>query len=72
MAKEDAKPDWILVVRAKDGEDRTYAGAGWNTEYGGISIKLNPCIQLTDRPDVWLLLKPYEDKKDKTWKKERE
>jgi len=62
---EGRRPDYILVVKRRDGEDRTYAGAGWTTEHGGISLKLNPCVVLTDREDVWLLLKPNDEKPKK-------
>lgn len=73
MANE--RPDWLLQVKMKDGEDRGIVGAGWNTEYGGISIKLSPCVTLTDRDDIWILLKPNERKDDepkKSRKKEDE
>jgi hypothetical protein len=53
-----ARPDWIVQVSKKEGDDRTIVGAAWNTEHGGISIRLNPCVILTDRDDVWILLKP--------------
>jgi hypothetical protein len=57
----------------KNGTDRTTVGAGWTTKYGGVSIKLNPCVTLTDRDDVWLLLKPNEwkDEEDGTPRKKR-
>jgi hypothetical protein len=58
------RPDWILAVKQKDGDDRTVVGAGWNTEHGGISIRLNPCVVLTDREDIWILLKPNKYKNE--------
>lgn len=51
------KPDYNLTVKLKG--DDSYAkqvGVGWKDEFGGISIKLNPCVVISHTDDVWINL----------------
>ncbi len=72
MPNESRRPDYILVAKKKDGEDRTYVGAAWKTKYDGISIRLNPCVTLSDREDVWLILQPNDEQHIKARKNGKE
>lgn len=57
-----AKPDHELVVKKKDAEYWSKIGVAWTGEWG-ISIRLNPCVQLTDRDDIYIKLRPIKGSK---------
>lgn len=57
------KPSHFLYAKRKDDKGKSSAriGAGWINEWGGISLKLNPCVFLTDRDDIYLTLYKNEE-----------
>jgi len=58
-----ARPDYKLCAKKKDAKSK-YApqiGAGWVDEWGNIRIKLNPCVQLDDRDDIYINLYKIKD-----------
>ena len=54
------KPSHFLYAKRKSGGSSVRIGAAWPNKWGGISIKLNPCVFLTDRDDIYLNI--YENK----------
>jgi hypothetical protein len=56
------KPTHVLVVKKKDSDaPGRRLGVAWESDKG-ISIRLYPCVTISDRDDVWISLYPY--KKD--------
>lgn len=57
------KPSHFLYAKRKKdkGKSSVRIGAGWINEWGGISLKINPCVFLTDRDDIYLTLYKNED-----------
>lgn len=55
-------PTHYLTVKKKEPkESKTqYVGVAWMDEYGRISIKIDACVVLTDRDDVWVSLYPID------------
>ena len=53
-------PDWNVNVLNKDTEVRGKVGAAWNNPDGSISIVLNPCVVITETPDLVIRLFPRE------------
>lgn len=51
-----AKPDYFLYAKKKGSKAGAKIGAAWDTDWGSISIKLNPCVVLTDRDDIYINL----------------
>jgi len=65
-------PSHFLFVKKK-GKDgggfSTRIGAGWFNDWGGITIKLAPCVTLTDRDDIYITLYKRDDERDNSgWK----
>lgn len=60
------RPDFTLKVVNRTTKARTFAGAGWATDYGGVTIKLNPGVVLDWRmcEDHYIVLVPNEEKKN--------
>ena len=61
---EDKRPDFLLQVKDKMGGGMTRAGAAWKNSHGGITIKLNPCVVLSQGGlrDSYLTLWPNKAK----------
>lgn len=60
MAKN--RPTHNVVVAKKDNaKDRIEVGSGWMNEQGWISIKLRPCVVLSDRDDIFISIYPRKD-----------
>lgn len=55
------KPDYRLVVKKKDAKYWSQIGVGWENEFG-INITLNPCTTLTDRDDIYISLRKYDQR----------
>jgi len=53
-----AKPTHTLYVKKTDASRGRKVGVGWMNDKGWISIRLDPCTQLTDRDDVYINLYP--------------
>jgi len=52
-------PDYRLKMFNKMTDEKGEVGAGWLNEDGSISIRLNPCVQLSnDNPAVSFRLWP--------------
>ncbi len=58
-------PNFTLKVGNRVTKATTIAGAGWVTDYGGVTIKLNPGVVLDWRlcADHYIVLVPNEEKK---------
>lgn len=56
-----ARPTHKLSVKKKDGKYWSQIGAGWGSQWG-INIKLNPCVTLTDRDDIYISLQPMQQR----------
>lgn len=56
------KPDYRLSVKERGGENRGTVGAAWKNDDGSISIKLTPCVAITSRDDVTIVLFPVEER----------
>jgi len=52
------RPDHRLVVRKKNAKYWTQVGVGWSNDFEGINLKLNPCVTLTDRDDLYVAIRP--------------
>lgn len=57
-----ARPTHILTVKRKtEGDEKSVTnkiGVAWESKEGWFSIKLDACVVLTDRDDVWINLYP--------------
>ena len=52
------RPDQRLVVKRKGDKYWTQVGVGWSNEFGGINLKLNPYVTLSDRDDFYIAVRP--------------
>lgn len=56
-----ARPTHTLTVKKKDGESPAkQIGVAWQNDKGWFNIKLNPCVALSDREDIWINMYPIE------------
>ena len=67
-----AKPDYNLCAVKDDQKMFHQVGAAWVNDKDQISIRLNPCVTLTDRDDVKLYLFPanQQPRKSSRWQSE--
>jgi hypothetical protein len=54
---ERKKPTHVLFVKKKGGHS-FQVGVGWSNDWGGVSIRLNPFVTLTDHDDFYINLYP--------------
>ena len=55
-------PHYILTAKSKkEGSFGSRIGAAWMNERGAISIRLSPCVTISDRDDIWIGLFPNKD-----------
>lgn len=59
------KPDWTISVLSKSDGRRGDIGAAWNNADGSISIRFNPCVTVTDSPDLVMRLFPYRTREER-------
>lgn len=52
-------PDYTINALNKLTSGKTLVGCAWKQDGGRISIKLNPCVVLTDNADIVISLFPY-------------
>ena len=52
------RPDYRIVVKKKDEKFWSQVGVGWSNEFGGINIKLNPFVTLTDKTGFYIAVRP--------------
>lgn len=57
-------PTHNLVVKRKGSSRFHRAGIAWKNDKGWFSIRLHPCIVLTDRDDIYINLYPRDNKKE--------
>ena len=60
------RPDHKVVVKRKGTKYWSQIGAGWSTEFGGINLKLNPFVTLSDHEDFYIAIRPVNDEEDLT------
>jgi hypothetical protein len=51
-------PDYVVKVKERNSEARTQIGAAWAREDGSVTIKLNPCVVISWKDDVYITLYP--------------
>lgn len=58
-------PTHIVMVKKKDSKaPATRVGVGWLNDKGWMGLKLDPCVVLTDRDDIYLNVYPNRDRQD--------
>jgi len=57
-----AKPSHVVMIKKKDGKFYHRVGAAWEDDRGFLSIKLDPCIVLSDRDDIFINIFPNKDR----------
>jgi len=68
------RPTHVVTVKVKDGDSpAAKVGVAWMNDQGWMSVKLNPCVSLTDRDDIYINIYPdkYRDRvpapKPRSW-----
>ena len=59
-----SRPTHTLYAKRKGETHAFKIGAGWANEQGWISLKLNPCVTVSDREDVYINLYPIKREND--------
>lgn len=59
---ETRPPDYILSVKDRETNVSTKVGAGWLNEKGHISVRINPCVVIDWKDDVFVTLFPNDER----------
>lgn len=55
-------PTHVVMVKRKDGSSpASKVGSAWRDERGWFNIRLDPCVTLTDRDDIYINIYPNRD-----------
>ena len=59
-------PTHVIMVKRKDGSSpASKVGSAWMNEKGWMNLRIDPCVTLTDREDIWVNIYPNLDLRDR-------
>lgn len=69
-----SRPTHVVTVKVKDNDaPASKVGVAWLNQKGWMSIRLNPCVTLTDRDDIYINVYPdkYRDQPPRQEQRQR-